>query len=81
MVDQPEDYAYSGHRVYLGMESTAIVDADPVLRHFAESIVSAPNLSAIVYLSTIGVYGDHKGDWVDETTLPQPASDRSRAPG
>jgi REP element-mobilizing transposase RayT len=34
MVDQPEDYAYSSHRVYLGMESTAIVDADPVLRHF-----------------------------------------------
>jgi hypothetical protein len=34
MVEQPEDYAYSSHRVYLGMESTGIVDADSVLRHF-----------------------------------------------
>jgi len=34
MVDQPEDYAYSSHRIYLGMESPGIVDVDPVLRHF-----------------------------------------------
>jgi putative transposase len=34
MVNQPEDYAYSSHRIYLGMESTGIVDVDPVLRHF-----------------------------------------------
>ncbi len=34
MVNQPEDYAYSSHCVYLGMESTGIVDVDPVLRHF-----------------------------------------------
>jgi nucleoside-diphosphate-sugar epimerase len=50
---------------------------DPVLRHFADSIAAAPNLGAIVYLSTIGVYGDHKGDWVDETTPPAPVSGRS----
>jgi nucleoside-diphosphate-sugar epimerase len=31
-----------------------------------------------VYLSTIGVYGDHKGEWVDETTPPVPVSQRSR---
>ena len=52
-------------------------DGDPVLRHFADSIAAAPNLGAIVYLSTIGVYGDHKGDWVDETTPTTPISDRS----
>lgn len=32
----------------------------------------------IVYLSTIGVYGDHAGAWVDESTPPQAALDRTR---
>ncbi len=31
----------------------------------------------IVYLSTIGVYGDHHGAWVDETTPCKPVSERS----
>src|SRR6266850_6092102 len=53
-------------------------DGDPVLAQFADSIAAAPNLRSIVYLSTIGVYGDHKGDWVDETTPPAPLSERSR---
>ena len=30
------------------------------------------------YLSTTGVYGDHGGGWVDETTVPAPGGDRSR---
>jgi hypothetical protein len=34
MVNKPEDYEYSSHRAYLGLESAGIVDADPVLRHF-----------------------------------------------
>ena len=51
---------------------------DPVLRHFAEAIAAAPHLRSIVYLSTIGVYGDHKGEWIDETTKPAPVSERSR---
>lgn len=29
------------------------------------------------YLSTVGVYGDHGGDWVDEETPCRPVSDRS----
>src|SRR6187402_419405 len=50
-------------------------DGDPVLVHFAETIAGAPQLQAIVYLSTIGVYGDHGGAWVDETTPAAPVSD------
>ena len=34
MVKLPEQYEYSGHRAYLGLESTSLVDIDPVLRHF-----------------------------------------------
>jgi len=32
----------------------------------------------LVYLSTIGVYGDHDGGWIDESTPAQPAAERSR---
>jgi len=54
-------------------------EGDPVLRHFASTIAGAPQLESMVYLSTIGVYGDHAGAWVDERTPPTPISERSRA--
>jgi putative transposase len=41
IVGQPEQYQYSGHRAYLGLESAGIVDADPVLRHFGVTKRSA----------------------------------------
>lgn len=53
-------------------------ERDPVLEHFGEPIAAAPSLRSIVYLSSIGVYGDHDGGWVDEATLPRPVSARSR---
>ncbi len=34
IVNQPENYEYSSHRAYLGMEPAGMVDVDPVLRHF-----------------------------------------------
>src|SRR5262249_58009351 len=51
---------------------------DPVLAHFSDSIGRAPLLKSIVYLSTIGVYGDHDGRWIDETTAATPINARSR---
>lgn len=51
---------------------------DPVLTHHAADIRSAPRLQWIGYLSTIGVYGDRDGAWVDEDTPPAPSSERSR---
>ncbi len=53
-------------------------DGDPVLKHHADDLADAPNLKWIGYLSTIGVYGDHGGGWVDETTPPKPQSQRSK---
>ena len=52
-------------------------ERDPVLAQFAHTITGAPQLQSIVYLSTIGVYGDHDGAWVDEMTPPAPVSERS----
>lgn len=50
---------------------------DPVITLLREAIVAAQNLEWIGYLSTVGVYGDHGGEWVDEATEPNPLSGRS----
>jgi REP element-mobilizing transposase RayT len=34
IVARPEDFEYSGHRAYLGLDRSGLVDAEPVLRHF-----------------------------------------------
>jgi nucleoside-diphosphate-sugar epimerase len=51
---------------------------DPVLRHHREDLRTAAQLKWIGYLSTVGVYGDHGGAWVDETTTANPGSPRSQ---
>ena len=52
-------------------------EGDPALRVYCETIAAAP-AKRIVYLSTIGVYGDRGGAWVDESDAPAPANQRSR---
>jgi len=52
---------------------------DPVLSAFRGDILAAPKLQSIVYLSSLGVYGDHGGGWVDETTPTIPAHTRGAA--
>lgn len=51
---------------------------DPVLAVLADEILHAPKLSSVVLLSTVGVYGDHGGAWVCETTPPEPVNLRGR---
>ncbi len=51
---------------------------DPVLAAFGDALNAAKRLRSVVYLSTVGVYGDHGGAWVDEETPPQPDMTRSR---
>jgi nucleoside-diphosphate-sugar epimerase len=53
-------------------------NGDPVLAACGGAIAAAPELRSLVYLSTVGVYGDHGGGWVDEDTPPAPTSARSR---
>jgi nucleoside-diphosphate-sugar epimerase len=51
---------------------------DPVLNAARETITKAmPKLGWIGYLSTVGVYGDNGGAWVDETGDCRPVSRRS----
>jgi nucleoside-diphosphate-sugar epimerase len=50
---------------------------DPVLAACGSALAAGRNLRSVVYLSTVGVYGDHGGGWVDEQTPPAPRSERS----
>ena len=50
---------------------------DPVLNTFRKELIRTKPTS-IAYLSTVGVYGDHNGAWVDETSECRPVSVRSR---
>ncbi len=51
---------------------------DPLLSLGTEQLRAAmPELKWIGYLSTVGVYGDHDGGWVDEESTCKPVSKRS----
>ena len=51
---------------------------DPALRVYRD-VIAASNIGRIVYLSTLGVYGDAAGEWVNETTPIEPAATRGEA--
>ena len=53
-------------------------EGDPALLRFGAAVAGSPRIASIGYLSTTGVYGDHGGAWIDETTPAHPASPRSR---
>jgi hypothetical protein len=53
-------------------------DGDSFLNRFKDLPVLAPKLKWAGYLSTIGVYGNRDGNWVDETASLEPVSERSR---
>jgi nucleoside-diphosphate-sugar epimerase len=53
---------------------------DPVLRELRDEISArAGRFAWVGYLSTTGVYGDNGGDWVDEDSPQNPATERGRA--
>ncbi|MGU3666811.1 SDR family oxidoreductase [Methylobacterium sp. A49B] len=52
-------------------------DGDPVLARYSDAI-TVSRIGWIGYLSTIGVYGDQGGAWIDEATPAIPRSARSK---
>jgi dTDP-4-dehydrorhamnose reductase len=86
-----EAYRFDGTEAEPGLEQAlgkaeAIVVSIPpreragaTLDRFGPTIAASPALRRIVYYSTIGVYGDHRGAWVDETSAPRTRTARGRA--
>jgi nucleoside-diphosphate-sugar epimerase len=52
-------------------------NGDPALGRFASAVAAAPALARVVYLSSVGVYGDRDGAWVDESSPPASGSPRA----
>lgn len=53
------------------------LEGDPALRCFGADLAALPSLEWVGYLSTIGVYGDCGGAWIDETAPLRPGNERS----
>jgi hypothetical protein len=53
------------------------LEGDVVLRCHGDDIAALETLAWVGYLSTVGVYGDWHGEWVDETSPTRPISERS----
>ncbi|UYN99017.1 MAG: NAD-dependent epimerase/dehydratase family protein [Devosia sp.] len=51
---------------------------DPALRHHRPDLDANPDLEWLCYYSTVGVYGDHDGGWIDESAPLEPRNERSR---
>lgn len=54
-------------------------EGDPVLAHYRAPLAALRSLQWVGYLSTVGVYGDQGGRWVNEDTPPKPNSARTEA--
>jgi nucleoside-diphosphate-sugar epimerase len=67
-------YAASASGRGVDAARTAYVEG---LRTVAETFgARASPPDRLVYTSSTGIYGDHDGDWVDESTTPDPATER-----
>src|SRR5258708_14191898 len=51
---------------------------DPVLQVYRDDLAATAHFRWIGYLSTVGVYGDHRGGWVKEKTVTTPMDEASR---
>jgi nucleoside-diphosphate-sugar epimerase len=51
---------------------------DPVVDHHATDLRQLLGIQWAGYLSTTGVYGDHRGGWVDENSPLEPSGERGR---
>ncbi|RYH09984.1 SDR family oxidoreductase [Tropicimonas sp. IMCC6043] len=66
-----------GRASHILLSAAPGAEGDPFLPH-VEGILRRHRPDWIGYLSTTGVYGDHEGGWVDETTPLTPSTRRGK---
>jgi nucleoside-diphosphate-sugar epimerase len=77
LAPSPEAAVAAAQATHILVSAPPEADGDPVLRRHIEDLANASSLAWVGYLSTVGVYGDHKGGWVDETTPVDPTAPRA----
>jgi nucleoside-diphosphate-sugar epimerase len=88
--DQERIFAYDGNDVLSDKARAALADCQAILISIPPDRTGCPvaqvidrflpelkSLQWVGYLSTTGVYGDTRGNWVDETAPLQPTSERA----
>ena len=53
-------------------------NGDPAFNLHRDALDAAPNLGWLGYFSTVGVYGDFGGAWIDESAPTRPLNNRSK---
>src|SRR3569833_1309259 len=53
-------------------------NGDPALNLHADDLMAASDLKWLCYFSTVGVYGDFGGEWIDESAPTRPVNRRSQ---
>jgi nucleoside-diphosphate-sugar epimerase len=76
-LDAVEDLRASTH--VLCCCPPAVGGMDPFLEHCGAHLLASEALIWVGYISSTGVYGDAKGGWVTEDTLPVPLLPKPRA--
>src|SRR5262245_12997793 len=74
-----EVHAAIAAATHLLLSPTPTEAGDPIAAAIGADIAWAPKLESIVYFSSLGVYGDHNGAWVDEAATTIPAHARGGA--
>ena len=59
---------------YILISIPPVEGEDIVVNYLENNLKTKTNFKWITYLSATSVYGDHKGDWVNETSLTKPSS-------
>lgn len=61
---------------HLLLSAAPDADGDPIIARLGAVQTQLPRLQWIGYLSTVGVYGNHNGAWIDEEAPANPVSER-----
>lgn len=75
LTPQTQEYLNTASHVLISISPNE--NGDRVLNICRSALAKNKKLKWIGYLSTVGVYGNHEGAWVDETSECRPVSKRS----
>ncbi|MFL2802890.1 MAG: NAD-dependent epimerase/dehydratase family protein [Paracoccaceae bacterium] len=71
--DVVKHYINSSHTILITVPPCNFID--PVEEKFARFFIQPKNKIRLIYLSSTGVYGDHKGAWVNENSKLKPTTE------
>tara|TARA_A100001011_G_C14265391_1_gene824423 strand:+ start:512 stop:1375 length:864 start_codon:yes stop_codon:yes gene_type:complete len=72
-LDEVKNYIYLANTVLISVPPNKFID--PVQEKFSKHFFHSKKRLRLIYLSSTGVYGDHKGAWVNENSKLKPTTE------